>query len=62
MTKTSIPGNRYSETRLWGDETPEFLEAQLKKVIGGQAANRRSNPRYVAEVRKLRKALQAASK
>jgi len=61
MTKTTIPGNKYSETAIYADTTREYLEDRLNKIVGAQAANRRNNPRYIAEVRRLRKAIAVRS-
>lgn len=55
------PGSREPEDKMkiWADTTIEALEAELKKVIGRQPASQRSNPKYVAEVNRLRKAIAA---
>ena len=59
MPRSPIPGNRYPEIRIWDDVTVEYLEDRLAKVIGAQAANRRSNARYVRHVRELRRAIKS---
>lgn len=59
IAKTTIPGNRYSETRIWSDTTLEFLQAELKRVVGAQTPTMRSNNRYVAYVSLLRRNIQA---
>jgi len=60
MTKTTIPGNRYSEFgRIHSDTTREALVKHLDRLTGSQAANMRTNPRYRAEVRRLRLAIAA---
>ena len=58
--KTTIPGNRHqSFGRIWADTTREALVAHRAKIVAAQAANMRSNPRYVAEVRRLDRAIAA---
>ncbi len=57
--QTTIPGNRYSEVRIWADTTKVYLEDQLRKVTHNQQANMRGNPRYVKHVRELRRAIEA---
>lgn len=60
MNKVIIPGNTVTTFgRIYSDTTKAALEAHLSKVIGGQAANKRTNPIYVAEVRRLRAAIAA---
>lgn len=58
--KSIIPGNRYSEKRIYSDNTLESLEAELKRVVGAQAANMRGNARYVAYVNLLRRNISKA--
>jgi hypothetical protein len=58
---SKIPGNQYSEIKIWSDTTREYLAAHLAKVVGHQQANMRHNPRYVRHVRALRKAIEARS-
>lgn len=60
MTKRSpIPGNKFGETRIFPDTTVEYLEAHLARVIANQNPMKRSNPRYVAEVRRVKNAIAA---
>lgn len=60
MNKVRIPGSTTTAFgRIWADTTKEALEAHLRTVTGAQAANKRSNPVYVAEVRRLRAAIAA---
>jgi hypothetical protein len=59
MTKSTIPGNNYSEIRIYADTTKEYLEDRLAKVVGAQKANQRNNLRYVKHVRELRNAIAA---
>lgn len=57
MNQNTIPGNRYSEARIYSDTSLVWLEAELKKVTGAQAANQRSNNRYVLYVKLLRRSI-----
>lgn len=57
--KTTIPGNRYSERRIYSDTTLEALETEMRKIVGAQQANMRGNNRYVAYVNLLRRNIKA---
>lgn len=57
---TKIPGNTNKTFgRIYEDTTKVALESHLSRVVNGQAANKRSNPVYVAEVSRLRRAIAA---
>lgn len=58
MNKVRIPGNTVTTFGIiYSDTTKVALEQHLQRVLGGQAANMRTNPVYVAEVRRLRAAI-----
>ena len=57
--KTTIPGNRFSEQRIYGDTTLVWLEAELVRVTRAQQANMRSNPRFVAYTMLLKRSIRA---
>lgn len=60
MNKVRIPGSTATTFgRIYADTTKEALEQHLRTVIGRQQADKRSNPVYVAEVRRLRAAIAA---
>jgi hypothetical protein len=56
---TTIPGNKFSEKRIYSDTSKEWLEQELRRVVDAQAANMRSNPRYTRYIRTLRNAIAA---
>jgi hypothetical protein len=47
--------------RIYEDTTVEALQAHLTRVVNAQQAHKRHNPVYVAEVRRLNKAIAARS-
>lgn len=57
-----IPGNKFSETKIDSDTSIEWLRAERKRIVDSQAANLRSNPRYVSYVRALDRAIAARIK
>lgn len=60
MNRTAIPGNRHSSFgRIWADTTREALVAHRTKLVSAQAANMRGNARFVAEIRRLDRAIAA---
>lgn len=60
MNRSKIPGNRFPEFgRIYVDTTREALVEHRAKIIGAQAANMRGNARYVAEIRRIDRAIAA---
>jgi hypothetical protein len=56
--KAPIPGNKHSEfPKIYSDTTLSSLVAHREKLVSSQAANKRDNPRYKAEIRRLDKAI-----
>ena len=62
MNKIQIPFSTATTFgRIWDDTTKEALEAHLTRVVNAQQAHKRHNPVYVAEVRRLNRAIAARS-
>lgn len=58
MNAKAIPGNSVKTFgRIYEDTTKEALEQHLQLVIGGQNPKKRTNPVYVREVQRLRRAI-----
>lgn len=58
--RSPIPGNKFSEMhRIYEDTTVEALEQHLRRIVANQNPTKRSNPRYVREVRRIKKAIAA---
>lgn len=54
---SKIPGNKFSEKKIYSDTSIEWLRAERKRIVDSQAANLRSNARYVSYVRTLDRAI-----